>query len=258
MKLSHVTIPALAAAIALLGTACKDKEKENANATTTAASVATGEASPAEPKAAVNDEVPLDQFLGKVVPAACKTIDQCKNDKVKVAATMPVMLIAGFGTIDKPELGKEVKSVDTSMKNDKRFVPNESECTTLGGVAMKVLGMQADALNAKVGKTIAYDAKKAHACLASLEKAPEACGTEVKLSAEPKMKEMDALSKEVKPSLDAFAKPCEDVISGLVDAGGSCELDVECKGKGAKCKAAKGKGAEKDAAKTCQAAAGAH
>lgn len=257
MKLSHMTVT-LVAAIACLGTAaCKGKD-DGANATTTAASVAATGDKPAEKAAAAPAEMPLDQFLTKVVPAACRTITSCKNDKMKVAATMPVMLVAGFGTIDKPELGKEVKSVDTSMKADKRFVPNEAECTTLGNVAMKVLGMQADTLNAKVGKTIAYDSKKAAACVASMSKAPDACGTEVKLATEPKMSEMDGFSKELKPALDGFAKPCEDVITGLVDAGGACELDVECKGKGAKCKGAKGAAKGKTEAKTCQVSGTAH
>lgn len=257
MKLSHITVT-LVTALAFLGTAaCKGKDAD-ANATTTAASVAATGDKPAE-KAAAPADMPLDQFLTKVVPAACKTITQCKNDKVKVAATMPVMLVAGFGTIDKPELGKEVKSVDTSMKADKRFLPNETECTTLGTVAMKVLGMQADTLNGKVGKTIAYDSKKASACIASMNKAPDACATEVKLATEPKMKEMEGFSKEVEPSLDAFAKPCQDVVSGLVEAGGACELDVECKGKGAKCKGEKGgKAGAKAEAKTCQVSGTAH
>lgn len=261
MKLSHLMVSGLVTAIAVVGAAgCKNKNAD-ANTTTTAASV--GSAAAAEPKAAANDDVPLDQFLAKSVPAACKTIATCKNDKVKVAATMPIMLIAGFGTIDKPELGNELKSAETSMKKDKRFVPNESECTTYGNVAMKVLGMQADALNAKVGKTIAYDSKKAAACLASIKKGPDACATEVKLAAEPKMNEIDAISKEVDPALDALTKPCDDVITGLVDAGGACDLDVECKGKGSKCKESHGhaKGANAKGAKptkTCEASAGKH
>ncbi len=258
MKLSHMTVT-LAATFACLGaTACSKDKDGSTNATTTAASVAAPEAKPAD-KAAAPADMPLDQFLTKVVPAACKTITECKNDKVKVAATMPVMMVAGFGTMDKPELGKEVKSVDASMKADKRFLPNEAECTTLGNVSMKVLGMQADALNAKVGKTVSYDAKKAAACVASLAKAPDACGTEVKLASEPKMKEMEGFSKELEPALDGFVKPCQDVVSGLVEAGGACELDVECKGKGAKCKAAKGaKAGDKGDAKTCQVSGTAH
>jgi len=234
----HMTVFTLATFAVVGAVACKGKDA-GSNATTTAASVDSNGTKPAE-KAAAASEVPLDQFLTKVVPATCKTITECKNDKVKVAATMPIMLITGFGTIDKPELGKEVKGVDDSMKADKRFIPNEKECSTLGNVALKVMDFQADKLNAKVGKTIAYDSKKAAACIASLSKAPDACGTEVKLASEPKMKEIDTISKEVKPALDGYAAPCEDVISGLVEAGGACESDVECKGKGLKCKAAKG------------------
>jgi hypothetical protein len=255
MKLAHLTVVSVAALAVFGSVACKGKDG-NAGTTTSAASVDTNGTKPAE-KAAAPAEVPLDQFLTKVVPATCKTITECKNDKVKVAATMPVMLITGFGTIDKPELGKEVKGVDDSMKADKRFIPNEKECTTLGNVALKVLDMDAEKLNAKVGKTIAYDAKKASACITSLGKAPNECSTEVKLATEPKMGEIDAISKEVKPSLDGFAQPCEDVVTGLVDVGGACDSDLECKGKGMKCKAgAASKGAAKGgktaAGKVCQ------
>jgi len=254
MKLQNVRVLSLAALAAFgsLSLACKGKDA-NGSATTSAASV-DGTGKPAEKAADVDPT--LDQFLTKVAPTSCKTLSQCKNDKVKVAATMPVMLIDGFGTIDKPELGKQVKGVDDSMKADKRFLPNETECTTLGNVALQVMDMKADSLNAKVGKTISYDGKKASACLASLSKAPTECSTEVKLATEPKMGEMDSFSKEVKPSLDAFTKPCEDVISGLVDNGGACDTDVECKTKGSKCKAAAaGKGAGKGA-KGAKSAAG--
>jgi hypothetical protein len=253
MNFKHLTVLSLAAVAAFASTACKSKDA--GSGTTTSASAAASNSAGTKPaeKAAAPAEVPLDQFLTKVVPATCKTITECKNDKMKVTATMPILLITGFGTIDKPDLAKEVKGVDASMKADKRFLPNEKECTTLGNVALKVLDMQPDKLNSKVGKTISYDSKKAATCIAALGKAPNECSTEVKLATEPKMGEMDGFSKEMKPSLDAFAQPCEDVIAGLVDVGGACESDVECKGKGVKCKAPAGaKGGKAATGKVCQ------
>jgi hypothetical protein len=141
-----------------------------------------------------------------------------------------------------------MQDVSKTMKADKRFLPNEAECTTTGNVALKVVGVTAD----KIGKTLAYDAKKGAACLASIATAPEQCKTEVKLATEPKFKEIDAFSKELHDPLEAYGKPCEDVITGTVEVGGACESDLECKGKGNKCQ--KGKD-PKVKTKSCQARA---
>ncbi|MBX3188596.1 MAG: hypothetical protein KF819_16385 [Labilithrix sp.] len=267
MKLRLAALALSLSAVVVVTSSCKDKEsaadaKEGGAGSAapegSAAASAVASAAP-EAKASPAQDVTIDQFVAKGPPAACKTITSCKNDKVKVVVTMPIMLVAGFGTLDKPELGKELKAVDTSMKAEKRFTPSESECTTLSGIALKVLGIDGESLKAKIDKTISYDAKKAAACLDALATAPEACAQETKLATEPKMKEMEAFDKELKPSMEAYLKPCEGVIEGLVDEGGACESDVECKGKGAKCKAAGGAKAKdakaKDAkAKTCTAA----
>ena len=82
---------------------------------------------------------------------------------------------------------------------------------------------------------------------------PEQCKTEVKLATEPKFKDIDAFGKELHDPLEAYAKPCEDVITGTVEVGGACDSDVECKVKGAKCQ--KGKD-PKVKTKSCQAKAG--
>jgi hypothetical protein len=243
----NISLAAAAAALVCLqAVGCKDKPETVPSASTGAPSAAasaktTSAATPA------SSELPVDQFLSKLPPTACKTLEGCKNDKLKVVVTMPAMLIAGFGTLDKPELQKELEPVNAGMKSSKRFLPNESECTTLGGVALKVLGMEAKSIEAKIGKTVKYDAKKAAACIDELGKAPPACGTAVKLEAEPKMKDMEAMSKELKGDVEAYAKPCEEVFEGTVEAGGACELDVECKGKDVKCKGPKGE------AKSCKA-----
>lgn len=242
MKLRLAALAFSLSAVAVVTPGCKDKGGAGGAGGAGSASAGASAAASAAPevKASPAADVTVDQFVSKGPPAACKTITSCKNDKVKVVATMPIMLIAGFGTLDKPELGKELKAVDTAMKADKRFTPNESECTTMAGIAMKVLGIDGEAMKAKVGKTISYDPKKGAACLEALAKAPDACATETKLPAEPKMKEMESFDKELKPTMDAYLKPCEGVIEGMVDEGGACESDVECKGKGAKCKAAGG------------------
>lgn len=259
MMLRPVALALALSAVALTTSACKDKDKGGAGGAGSASAGGSAGAGSSAPEAkaapAPAADVTIDQFVAKGPPAACKTIASCKNDKVKVVATMPVMLIAGFGTMDKPELQKDMKAVDTTMKADKRFTPNESECTTLSGIALKVLGIDGEALKAKVGKTVSYDPKKGAACLEALAKSPDACATESKLATEPKMKEMEAFDKELKPAMEAFLKPCEGVIEGLVDEGGACDTDVECKGKGAKCKAAGAKPKDPKATKpkTCTA-----
>lgn len=250
MNLRRISVSAALTAVTLLAVAaCKDKPSDGPAAKPSAAAAASA-AAPAgsasanttsATTAAASSDMPLADFLGKIPTTACKALSECKNDKVKAVATMPVMLIAGFGTMDKPDLQKELEPVNSGMKQSKRWLPNDAECATLGGVALKVLGMQADTLEKKIGKTVNYDAKKGAACIESLAKAPAACGTEVKLATEPKMKDMDAMSKEVKSELDAYAKPCEEVFEGTVEAGGACEIDLECKGKDVKCKGPKGK-----------------
>jgi len=254
---------ALALALAVAGAAtvsCKDKGAAGkadaaaaSSASGSAAAAASGgaaatPATPATPAAA--QELSLDDFVGKIAPTTCKMLEQCKNDKVKATVTTTVMMLASFGSMDKPELQKDVSGVGKAMKADKRWLPNESECTTIGNVGLKVVGMN-ETLKARVGKSVAYDGKKAAACLASITSAPEPCKTEVKLATEPKFKEIDTFSKELHDPLEAFGKPCEDVVSGLVEAGGACEYDLECKGKDTKC--GKGKDPKNPKAKACQA-----
>jgi hypothetical protein len=269
MKLRSFALALVLPVMVIAATACKDKDKGGGDGGASGAGSAgssgsaaaggsaggSGSAAP-EAKSAAPKDMTVDQFLTKAPPAACKTITSCKNDKVKVTATMPLMLVAGFGTMDKPDLQKDLKAIDTAMKGEKRWTLNEAECGTYATVSMKVLGVEGETLKAKVGKTVAYDATKAAACLEALGKAPEACATENKLAAEPKMKEMEAFDKELKPAMDAWLKPCEGVIDGMVDEGGACESDVECKGKGAKCKGgAKGGPAPKKDPKAAASAA---
>ncbi|HSO36054.1 MAG TPA: hypothetical protein VLT33_26185 [Labilithrix sp.] len=243
----------LALALAVAGAAtvsCKDKGagKGDAAAASSASSAAgaaaSGSAAAATPAATA--ELSLEDFVGKVAPTTCKMLEQCKNDKVKATVTTTVMMVAGFGSMDKPELAKEVSAVGKTMKAEKRWLPNEAECATTGNVALKVVGMN-ETLKARVGKSVAYDGKKAASCIASIANAPDACKTEVKLATEPKFKEIDTFSKELHDPLEAYGKPCEDVVSGLVEAGAACEYDLECKGKDTKC----GKG-KTPKAKTCQ------
>ena len=250
-RASQIVVALVIAGIAAVG--CKKKDKDGevgpaaaGSASASAASAAAGSAAPvAAPPAG---EVSVADFTARVAPTTCKMLEACKNDKVKATLSMSVMLVASFGSMDKPDLAKEMQDVSKSMKAEKRFLPNEAECTTTGNVALKVVGMTPD----KVGKTLAYDAKKGAACLASIAAPPEQCKTEVKLATEPKFKDIDAFGKELHDPLEAYAKPCEDVITGMVDIGGACDSDVECKGKGNKCQ--KGKD-PKVKTKSCQAKA---
>lgn len=244
-RASHIVVALLVAGIVTVG--CKKKSnggEDPAAAGSSSAATSSASATPVVPTPPAGDVSAAD-FTTKIAPAACKMLEACKNDKVKATLSMSVMLVASFGSMDKPDLAKEMQEVSKSMKTDKRFLPNEAECATTGNVALKVVGMTPD----KIGKTLAYDTKKGAACLASIATPPEQCKTEVKLAAEPKFKDIEAFGKELHDPLEAYAKPCEDVITGIVDLGGACDSDVECKGKGNKCQ--KGKD-PKVKTKSCQ------
>ena len=248
-----------AAVLALAAPACKAKSDAAAQTTTTSGSAATPAQAAAEAPASPKDAT-LAEFVSKAPAVACKTISACKNDKVKVVTGATAMMVLGLGTLDKPDLAKDIKPIDVAMKAEKRATLSEAECGTVGATLLKVVGLDAAP---RIGKTVAYDAAKGGACLAALAQAPSACSEEVKVAENPKFSEIGAMEKDVKGSLDTFSKPCEGVISGMVEEGGACELDAECKGKKVKCREAgtakaapKGaKGAAK-AAKTAPAAAG--
>jgi len=238
---------------ALATVSCKKKgAADGADAEATAAGSAAASSAPAAAPPAPKD-LTVDEFVAKIAPTTCKMVDQCKNDKVKATVSMTAMMFASFGSFDKPDLQKQVGDVGKTMKAEKRWLPSEAECGTIGGVALKVLGMSPEVLKDRVGKSVSYDAKKASACITSLGSQPDVCKTEVKLATEPKFKEIDTFSKELHDPLDAYGKPCEGVVEGLVDVGGACDYDLECKGKGNSC--TKGKDAKKPKApptKSCQ------
>jgi len=221
-----------------VSTGCKKKTTTApaaGDADSTASATPNASASVTVPPTLATPDLTITEFTAKIAPTTCTMLAACKNDKVKATLSMSVILAASFGSMDKPDLAKEMQGVSKSMKADKRFLPSEAECTTIGNIALKVVGVTPD----KVGKTLAYDATKGAACLASIATAPEPCKTEVKLAAEPKFKDIDAFGKELHDPLEAYAKPCEDVITGLVEVGAACDSDLECKGKGNKCQKAK-------------------
>lgn len=250
----NVTHLLIATTIVGMLAGCENKTEQTANSkpatTPEAAKSATAtkpaEAAPAE--AAKAKSVPVTDFLAKLAPTACSWIDQCKNDKFKVVTSTMGMMIAGLGSMDKPELGKKVQGIGDAMKTEKRSLPNKQECETIGGVVLQVIGMTPEALQAKSGKTVQYDGEKAAACLAAFEKPLTACTTEFKITGEPKLSEMGEYEKEFKSDMDAQMKPCEGVFMGMVEAGGACEYEFECKGERSKCKGAAG-------AKKCEAGA---
>lgn len=195
----------------LVAAGCKGKAESTTSTTsgTLAATATATEAAPATPK-----DTTLAEFVSKAPAVACKTISACKNDKVKVVTGTTAMMVVGLGTLDKPELAKDVKPIDAAMKAEKRATLNEAECGTVGATVLKVVGLDAEALAPRIGKTVAYDAAKAGACLAALAQAPSVCAEEVKVAESPKFSEIGAMEKDVKGSLEAFSKPCEGVISG--------------------------------------------
>ena len=240
----NVSLLLLAGVLAGSMVGCGGKEEQPAggspSATGSAAApgkagstAAPGKAADASPKAS---SLPINDFLSKVTPAACGWIDQCKNEKVKALTAATGMMIAGFGALDKPELSKQMKTVETLMNGDKRSLPNKQECETIGGVVLQVIGMTPESLQAKIGKTVQYDGEKAAACLATFASPFEPCNTEVKLTGEPKMSDISGFEKELEGPLDAYMKACEGMLTGMVEVGQACEADFECKGEHSKCK----------------------
>jgi hypothetical protein len=233
MSIHHRAAILLLAASAISLSAC-DKGDQAKSGSATAGSAAPGTTAAATAQAATS--LTPKEFLAKLPPTTCKWLGECKNDKVKFTLTTTAMMVAGFGSMDKPELAKQVKGVGDAMKKDKRSLPNTSECETIGGVAMQVIGLTPEALEAKIGKTVQYDGAKAAACIAAIQSPFALCATEVKLEGEPKLADLDAYGKEVEAPFDAHTKACSDVFTGTVEQGKACEYDFECKGENAGCK----------------------
>lgn len=237
--------------MASLHIGCDNKENKGESAASASSSASVATAAPSGSAAKSADVAPpapeppkpptVSEFLTKITPSVCSWIDQCKNDKVKVVTLTTGIMIAGFGTLDKPDLAKKVRPIGDTMKADKRSFPNKEECQTLGDVVLQVLGATPDSIQAKVGKTVRYDAEKSVACLAALEKPLSVCSTEFKVKGEPNFSTVASYEKEFKTELDAHLKVCEEVITGMADAGAACEFDFECKAEGSKCKGAAGK-----------------
>jgi hypothetical protein len=249
MKL-NVTMLLLAGVIAGSQMGC-DKGEQAAPATSGSAAAAPKKTDEAAPKEAVKaapkaTSIPVTDFLAKLAPNACTWIDQCKNEKIKAVAATMGMMIAGFGSMDKPDLAAKVKTVGDAMKADKRALPNKQECETVGGVVLQLGGMTPDIVQGKVGKTVQYDGEKAAACFAALEGAFAPCATEVKLTGEPKLSEIETFQKEFDKDLDVQMKACDGVFTGMIEAGQACEYEFECKGESSDCKGAAG-------AKKCEA-----
>lgn len=231
MLLKHkLSLLLVAAVVVPLGACKKGAGKKNAQPAGSASAVASA-AAPAPASTALT----VDALLTKLAPTVCSSMEQCKNDKVKAIVAMSGMMIAGFGAMDKPALKKQMDGVDATMKKGKRWMPNKQECATIGSVALQVLGMTPEALKPKIGKTVKFDGDKAAQCLKELSSISE-CKTEVKLAKEPKLGDIDKFDKELGKSTDAETKACNEMFTGMVEPGGDCEQDYECKGDHAKCK----------------------
>ncbi len=224
-KLALVLVLTAAAPIA----GCKKGNEGTAKPAGSASAAASAAAAPAPAG------LTADQLMTQLVPTVCTAMTECKNDKVKAMITMSGTMLAGFGSMDKPALKKQMDSVGASMDKDKRWLPNEQECEKIGAVDLQLLGLTPDKLKAKIGKTVKYDGKKAAACLKALSSLAM-CKTEVKLKKEPTLGDMDKISSEIGKKADAETKPCNDMLVGTVELGGDCEYDYECKGEHTKCK----------------------
>ena len=128
-RASHIVVALLVAGIASVGCKKKSKDGQDPAAAGSGSAAASGaSATPVVPTPSA--DVSAADFTAKLAPAACKMLEACKNDKVKATLSMSVMLVASFGSMDKPDLAKEMQDVSKTMKADKRFLPNEAECTT--------------------------------------------------------------------------------------------------------------------------------
>jgi hypothetical protein len=246
----NVTLLLLATVVAGSQAGCdKGEQKTDAAAASKpgASSNAPGKTDEAAPKAAAKSTaMPVGDFLAKLTPAACGWLDSCKNEKIKAVTATMGMMIAGFGSMDKPDLAKKVQGVGDAMKQDKRSLPNKAECETVGGVVLQLGGMTPEIVQAKIGKTVQYDGEKATACFAAIDAPFAPCATEVKLTGEPKLSDIDGFEKEFSADLDKHTKACGEVLTGMVEIGQACEYEFECKGEHSKCKGAAG-------AKKCEA-----
>lgn len=232
-NVSHLLLAALVAST--LG-ACQKNETEAGNNPAASAKPASAPAAATSEKKAEETSLTAEAFLSKITPTTCNWVTQCKNDKVKATVATMAMMVASFGSMDRPELAKQMKGVDESMKKDKRWFPTSSECTTIGNVSLQVLGLTSEQLTAKIGKTVKYDGEKAAQCIAQLSSRFKPCETELKLEKEPKLGEIDKFSNELKGDLEAHTKACEGVLTGMVEAGKACEQSFECAGEKSECK----------------------
>jgi hypothetical protein len=229
-----------------------DKAEPTASPAAGATPVASSGSAPAKkdeaapPVPAKVTSIPVTDFLAKLAPTACSWLDQCKNEKVKAFTATMGMMVAGFGAMDKPDLAKQVQGVGDAMKKDKRSLPNKQECETVGGVVLQLGGMTPEILQAKIGKTVQYNGEKAAACFAAIDTPFALCATEVKLTGEPKLSEIEVFEKEFGADLEKHTKTCGEVLTGMVELGQACEYEFECKGEGSKCKGGAG-------AKKCEA-----
>lgn len=228
MKLNLNAIRLISAASITLALAACSKHSSKAQASTK---------SSAAPKAAKVAPKPLGvaDFLAQIPAAGCKALDACKNDKVKTAVEMPIMAMAGFGSMDNPALAKQMKAVGKAMsKAENKGFPTEQHCEAIGKIALEVTGLVAKTVKGKIGKTVKYDAQKAAACLAAIHSPFPACSSNFRVK-DPTMGEAEKYQKAYGSQIDAHTEVCNGALVGLLAAGKSCEYDYECAGENSKC-----------------------
>lgn len=240
----------LFAALALPTFGCDKKDKAEKGDEEAKAEEAKREESGDEEGAAKKEEkeedageVELATFTKELPKVGCKTLGECKNEKIQQTFSGLMMMTAGFAGMQNPEVGKKLKKVQETLKKDERSSFNEAECNTVAGVMIEVSGLQQDVLAKKVGKTVEYDPKKGAACLQELAKM-SACDEEVKAEGKLKMQEMQATLQKLEKQ--GPLKACEETLAGKLEEGKECEFGYECQGE---MKCSDGKDAKK---KTCQ------
>lgn len=233
----------LAALVAMPLAGCEDKKSDEKGDKATAEGAADKGDEKAEKKEDEKEEkqekeegISVEEFANQLTPTACKSIDQCKNEKVKSATSTMLLFAASMASMQDKEMQKKIKPISDTLEKEKRFFLKEDECNTVFNSFTGTTGMSADVLEKKVGKTIEFDGAKAQECLDSMQSVP-ACEKEVKLEKKLEMQDLDKVMKDAK--LEEELKACETAIVGKVAEGENCEYGYECKGEDTKCSAPK-------------------
>lgn len=238
---------ALLSACTLMFAACDkkaDAPKDETPATTDSAEVAKVE-EPKVEEAAQDGVLGAEEFSEKLAGASCEWVATCKNEELVQFLQFGAGMMISFGAMGRPDLKAEIEPAIAMFKKaeeEKRVGMSADECKTVLSLGFKLGHMDAASLKASVdAKRVTFDGKMAAQCVKGFGEEKALCSVETKVDLEKQtgFAEMQANEKKYKPGMDALTKPCDDVLTGLVEDGAECTETYECKGE-SKCKGAPG------------------